>query len=555
MAILEIARIQIRRGKENVDGIPTLSPGEFAWAEDTEHLWIGKSIIEGAKDNNNTRILTENDLTSFIFSSGSTLTNQVYVGHVPSPGVPISNAVSTTAQSKFDLFVSVFDFAATNEPGIDSRAAIQNAIDNLWLNANVGTSVEESVRVALLIPAGVYDLSGPIFLPPYATLKGEGKGKTILNLTVSNSVSPLIQFCGGDSLPPSHNLFYPIPAASQISSASQPKYITVSGMTLKYDITTDKNNSAPLIKADCSINSVISDCEFIGNYNAGLGDSANFNYTGIEIRGGNGSSPARNLLIDNCVFQNMYYGINSNYDVEDTLIKNSTFKNLAKGIVHSDGGVIALGNITGPLRTKVKDNVFIDIEEEGICVCIQTTTSTNHTSAFNSYINVGNNLQGDTNPLTSVIQFKSGSNTSVGDIFSRYDKINETTATVTAPSGWLISGPISISSNAVYVTNIETSAILTKIPFNGIDQTIKIDYNLLKESLGISRKGQLSINTCVLLGIPYADVMDNYNYIGPTDGDVVFNASLNTSTNTITVGYTSADAIGTITYKYSLLQQ
>jgi hypothetical protein len=65
MAILEIARIQLRRGLENVDGVPTLAPGELGWAQDTENLWIGKSTDEGAADNFNTRILTEKDLNLF----------------------------------------------------------------------------------------------------------------------------------------------------------------------------------------------------------------------------------------------------------------------------------------------------------------------------------------------------------------------------------------------------------------------------------------------------------------------------------------------------------
>jgi hypothetical protein len=63
MAVIEIAKILVRRGQELQTGIPQLDPGEFGWAEDTEHLYIGKRISEGAVDNQNTRILTENDLT------------------------------------------------------------------------------------------------------------------------------------------------------------------------------------------------------------------------------------------------------------------------------------------------------------------------------------------------------------------------------------------------------------------------------------------------------------------------------------------------------------
>ena len=66
MAIIEIARIQVRRGQENTTGIPQLQPGEFGWAEDTQHLYIGKRITEGAYNDNNSRVLTEVDLPGIL---------------------------------------------------------------------------------------------------------------------------------------------------------------------------------------------------------------------------------------------------------------------------------------------------------------------------------------------------------------------------------------------------------------------------------------------------------------------------------------------------------
>jgi hypothetical protein len=58
MAVIEIAKIQVRRGQEHVTGVPQLDPGEFGWAEDTQNLYIGKRISEGASSDENTRILT-----------------------------------------------------------------------------------------------------------------------------------------------------------------------------------------------------------------------------------------------------------------------------------------------------------------------------------------------------------------------------------------------------------------------------------------------------------------------------------------------------------------
>ena len=46
MAVIEIAKIQVRRGQESVTGVPQLDPGELGWAEDTQHLYIGKRIVD-----------------------------------------------------------------------------------------------------------------------------------------------------------------------------------------------------------------------------------------------------------------------------------------------------------------------------------------------------------------------------------------------------------------------------------------------------------------------------------------------------------------------------
>jgi hypothetical protein len=66
MPIIEIAKIQVRRGQENQGQVPQLAPGEFAWAEDTQNLYIGKRISEGANSDANTRILTDKDFTNIL---------------------------------------------------------------------------------------------------------------------------------------------------------------------------------------------------------------------------------------------------------------------------------------------------------------------------------------------------------------------------------------------------------------------------------------------------------------------------------------------------------
>ena len=63
MAVIQISRIQIRRGQKNQgSGIPQLAGGELGWAMDSQELFIGNgSVAEGAPLVGNTKILTEND--------------------------------------------------------------------------------------------------------------------------------------------------------------------------------------------------------------------------------------------------------------------------------------------------------------------------------------------------------------------------------------------------------------------------------------------------------------------------------------------------------------
>lgn len=67
MAIFQISRIQLRRGRKNSDeGVPQLASAEMAWAVDTQELFIGNGAVsEGSPTVGNTKVLTEPDLVQF----------------------------------------------------------------------------------------------------------------------------------------------------------------------------------------------------------------------------------------------------------------------------------------------------------------------------------------------------------------------------------------------------------------------------------------------------------------------------------------------------------
>jgi len=108
MAVIEIAKIQIRRGQETQTGMPQLDSGEFGWAEDTENLYIGKRIVDGAISDENTRILTENDLDNVFSLLVNTTTNNTYYKYRNQTSW--IHSVATTVQTKLDASVSLVDY-------------------------------------------------------------------------------------------------------------------------------------------------------------------------------------------------------------------------------------------------------------------------------------------------------------------------------------------------------------------------------------------------------------------------------------------------------------
>ena len=62
MAVVQISRIQVRRGKKGQTNLPQLASGELGWAVDSQELYIGNgSVSEGAPQVGNTKILTTAD--------------------------------------------------------------------------------------------------------------------------------------------------------------------------------------------------------------------------------------------------------------------------------------------------------------------------------------------------------------------------------------------------------------------------------------------------------------------------------------------------------------
>ena len=133
MAIIQISRIQVRRGQKNQGaGLPQLSSGELGWAIDTRELYIGNgSVSEGSPAVGNTKLLTEHDN---IFSLSNTYTYKQ--GGSIQTGTSTVSPITRNLQSRLDDTVSVRSFGLLGDSSQDVTVALQRTIDQLFLNSS-----------------------------------------------------------------------------------------------------------------------------------------------------------------------------------------------------------------------------------------------------------------------------------------------------------------------------------------------------------------------------------------------------------------------------------
>jgi hypothetical protein len=553
MAVVEIAKIQVRRGDARSIGMPQLDTGELGWAISgtnpnsvVPELYVGNKTADGAPSTTNVRILTTNDLNIF---SGASVSNSTFIyngnkdqaggtGAIITTG-DVGTDVVRTVEQKLNDIVSAADFGVFSEDdAVTTTTALQRAIDQLFLNSD---KYDPGSRVILTIPPGSYNISETIYVPPYASIVGAGKDKTRF-IFVGNAISAF-QFIDQASTPGSRITL------NSMNSLTAPNNITIKGLTLEMSLSIATTSVAPMIKADCASNSDIIDVAFRGRGDV-VYSSSNLNSAGIEIRGHSGVS-SRELRIKDCVFEQLNCGIKSDYDIEDTIIENNRFVNLYRGIVY--GKNLVAGNQTGPKRSRISKNVFYIIAQEGISVeATDASANTDHVTSQNTFYNVGNNSSRETpgsgdigGQVASIIKFGTFGNVSENDYFDRTIQMNNTSTLVSYVTPVL--GHASIVDNKVrtrtLLSNQSTGTFLRLAGNTGITN-INIQYHMTFNT--ISRWGNLYI---VMAQSQAADVTDNYRSLGANDGGVAFNADYDVGRNIINITYAGNSLAGQITYQ------
>jgi hypothetical protein len=175
MAVVQISRIQLRRGKKNSGtGLPQLASGEMAWAIDTQELYIGNgAVAEGAPAVGNTKILTENDTLLDLADQYQYKLNDTSI----QTGLESTSPVERSLQERLDEgAVNAASYGISNtDPTIDQTALIQHAIYNLYLTSTTTN------RVNLEFDPGTYKVTGTLYIPSNVRLIGTGVDRTVFN--------------------------------------------------------------------------------------------------------------------------------------------------------------------------------------------------------------------------------------------------------------------------------------------------------------------------------------------------------------------------------------
>ena len=478
MAIVSISRIQIRRGKESVDGLPQLAGGELAWAVDTQKLYVGNGAVsEGAPAVGNTEILSTK---SNLFDLADQYQYRKDVAE-PSTGDP---EIVRTLQQRLDESVTVRSFGAEGD-NTDQTVKIQKAIDELFANTNKSSP---SSRVTLKVPAGEYRLSNSIKIPPHTNIVGDGSAKTVFIQTSNNPVFETVNDLRTTSSAGNQT-------GAETTTLNQAREIRIEGVTLQ---TTGDN--VGLLLRDCS-NSEFNDIQIKSDWVSGASIVAG--NVGLSLESLSTVSPIANCaknIFNKIRIEGFSYAVKSQLT---SLMIDNVFSN---GAIEMCGYGVSLGEDTrespqtgltsGPKGNKFIANKFTDIDKNGIIIF----NGEQNTSSKNSYVSVGNDGGPDDSnptPTVAVIDFKPVGNKSEGDFFARtYPLAVDSSFAVGTSYIPEITGHHSGEFNQsleVSVPYSQTAQTIFRLP-SDVSKNIEIAYVFKSRDYDNERTGTLSIN-------------------------------------------------------------
>ncbi len=489
MAVVSISRIQIRRGRKNQgSGLPQLASGEFGWATDAQELWIGNGAVsEGSPYVGNTQILTQHD---DLFQYAKTYSYKSLSNNYQT-GASVNTPIQRTLQDRLDDRVSIRSFGA-NGDGTDQTAAIQRAVDQLYLNA--ATKLTAPSRVVLYFEAGNYNISSTIKLPPFTTIRGAGIDKTIFNCT--STTVPAFDTVNDSSVPGS----YAGDATS--TTLNQARNIFMSDCTVQVA-------SQQAIKLTSCKDSHFENIKLKGPWenNASAGST-----TGLWLVSLSTAVNCVNNYFNNMQIQGFTNGIKSDFDISRNVWNNCRFNTCMIGI--DFGGATVLGNsgqLTGPVNNIITNSHFDQISQHAIDIA----TGNNNVSQLNKFYDVGNNMGSSTQAAHPVIKFLAYNNESIDDWFKRTEELGyDPTYQLNISYIPEISGSAIASIGTTYRLAITQFSEFSKLFRLAADTTraYEIDYIYKSSAVNAQRTGKLEVIVNPTNNL--VDLVDSYDFVG-----------------------------------------
>jgi hypothetical protein len=400
--------------------VPQLASGELGWAIDDQQLWIGNGAVsEGAPAVGNTRILTDND--------GDVLLAAKYVAlrGIVNTSADAGSDVEIDLEDRLDEQISVKSFGAVGDGLTDDTAALQRAIDQLYLIDSRRGDVDS--RIPLYFPAGTYKITDSLKVPSYANLVGAGIDKTILAPEDCGAFVTV----GGDSTPGSYVL------EPAFTTDGQPTNISIKGFTMScstYDGAMQLNSVKDSIFEDIKITGDLTGEIGTGIIveGAGTGEDPNYYYLPNEALLDSGqayvnyhainiSSKSSSVFTTKNTYKNIYIsgfvdGIYSDDDVIACDFDGIKIDNCVRGMIFGEDIVIgAAGQFFGFEKNNISNCVFQDIYR----YAVHLDEGKYNTLHSNRYIAVGN--EGGASPEAEypIVRFRRLNNVSYNDYFER----------------------------------------------------------------------------------------------------------------------------------------